>query len=154
MIAANLVPLFGALFLGWTVGVVLLLYWVETVVIGLYSILRMPLAWGWFSLYSVPFFLVHFGVFLNITGRLAIGAYSWVDDVPGRGWETIHPIHGEVRLFWLVVLASHGVSFVTNFIGKKEYRLLKKDPEQLMLAPYRRIFVMMTSVVVGAILVG
>ena len=57
-------------------------------------------------------------------------------------------------MFWLVVLASHGVSFVTNFIGKKEYRLLKKDPEQLMVAPYRRIFVMMASVVLGAIFVA
>ena len=53
------------------------------------------------------------------------------------------------QVFAVLMLASHGVSFVTNFIGNKEYRLLKKDPEQLMVAPYRRIFVMMTSVVVG-----
>jgi hypothetical protein len=45
------------------------------------------------------------------------------------------------------------VSFATNFIAKKEYRLLKKDPKQLMVAPYRRVFVMMASVVVGAIFV-
>ena len=56
-------------------------------------------------------------------------------------------------MFTALMLASHGVSFVTNFIGRKEYRLLKKDPEQLMVAPYRRIFVMMASVVVGAVLV-
>ena len=56
-------------------------------------------------------------------------------------------------MFAALMLASHGVSFVTNLIGKKEFLLLKKDPEQLMVAPYRRIFVMMTSVVVGATLV-
>ena len=154
MIAANLVPLFGTLFLGWTSGIVLLLYWSETAVIGLYAILKMPIAWGWFALYSVPFFIVHFGVFLIIAGRLAIGAHGMVDDVPIRGWEIVHPMHGEVGMFWLVVLTSHGVSFVTNFIGKKEYRLLKKDPEQLMVAPYRRILVMMTSVVVGVVFLG
>ena len=81
------------------------------------------------------------------------GAYVLVDDVPGEGWATLDPIRGELQMFAALMLASHGVSFVTNFIGKKEYRLLKKDPEQLMVAPYRRVFVMMTSVVVGAILV-
>jgi len=147
LIAANLVPLFGTLFFGWTSGIVLLLYWVETAVIGLYSILKMQIAWGWFALFSVPFFIVHFG-------RLAIGAHGMIDDVPIRGWDTVHPIDGEVGTFWFVVLASHRVSFVRNFIGKKEYQLLKKDPEQLMVAPYRRIFVMMASVVVGGVVVG
>ena len=159
LIAANLVPLFGTLFLGWTTGIVLLLYWVETAVIGLYSILKMPVAWGWFALFSVPFFIVHFGAFLGIAGTWAIGAQGMIDgvpinDVPVRGWETVHPIDGEVGTFWFVVLASHGVSFVRNFVGKKEYRLLKKDPDQLMVAPYRRILVMMASVVVGVVVVG
>ena len=135
LIAANLVPLFGTLFLGWTSGDVLIVYWVETAVIGFYTILRMPVAWGWFALFSVPFFIVHFGVFLGIAGRLAIGAYVLVDDVPGQGWATLDPIRGELQVFAVLMLASHGVSFVTNFIGNKEYRLLKKDPEQLMVAP-------------------
>ena len=29
-----------------------------------------------------------------------------VDDVPLQGWEIVHPIHGEVRMFWLVVLGA------------------------------------------------
>ena len=154
LIAANLIPLFGTLFLSWTSGDVLIVYWVETAVIGFYAILKMPVAWGWFSLFSVPFFIAHFGVFLSIAGRLAIGAYVLVDDVPGQRWATLDPIRGELSVFAALMLASHGVSFVTNFIGKKEYRLLKKDPEQLMVAPYRRVFVMMASVVVGAVLVS
>ena len=88
-----------------------------------------------------------------IAGRLAIGAHVLVDDVPGQGWATLDPIRSDLQVFAALMLASHGVSFVTNFIGKKEFLLLKKDPEQLMVAPYRRIFVMMTSVVVGATLV-
>ena len=153
LIAANLVPLFGTLFLGWSIGEVLIVYWVETAVIGFYAILKMPVAWGWFAMFSVPFFIIHFGVFLDIAGMLAIGAYVSIDDVPGQGWSTLDPIRRELQVFAALMLASHGVSFVTNFIGKKEYRLLKKDPEQLMVAPYRRIFVMMTSVIVGAVLV-
>ena len=152
--SANLVPLFGTLFLGWTTGIVLILYWVETAVIGLYSILKMPISWRWFALFSVPSFIVHFGVFLAVAGRFAIGAHSMVDGVPLQGWGIVYSIHGEVGTFWFLMLASHGVSFVRKFIGEEEYRLMKKEPDQLMVAPYRRIFVMMTSVVVGAILVG
>ena len=66
----------------------------------------MSIAWGWFALFSVPFFIVHFGVFLGVAGRFAIGGYSMVDDVPPQGWEIVHPIHGEVRMFWLVVLGA------------------------------------------------
>ena len=63
-------------------------------------------------------------------------------------------MRGELRMYSLVLLVSHGVSFVTNFLGKREYRLLKKDPNQLMAAPYKRVFVMMASVFVGTIVVA
>ena len=154
LIAANLVPLFGSLFLGWTSGIVLMLYWVETAVIGFYSILKMPIAWGWFSLFSVPFFMVHFGVFIIVARYGAIFAYSVVDDFSGTAEELLDPIQGDLRRYALLMLGSHGVSFVTNFIGKKEYRLMKKDPDQLMAAPYKRVLLMMATVFVGTIVVA
>ena len=154
LIAANLVPLIGVLFLGWTSGIVLMLYWVETAVIGFYSILKMPFAWGWFALLSVPFFILHFGVFINVARYCAILASAVADDFDGTASELLDPMRGELRMYSLVLLASHGVSFVTNFLGKREYRLLKKDPDQLMAAPYKRVFVMMASVFVGTIVVA
>ncbi|MDH3417747.1 MAG: DUF6498-containing protein, partial [Gammaproteobacteria bacterium] len=41
LIVANLVPLFGVLFLGWRVFDVIILYWAENVVIGVINVLRM-----------------------------------------------------------------------------------------------------------------
>ncbi len=41
LVLANLIPLVGTLFFGWSSGVILVLYWFETAVIGFYSILKL-----------------------------------------------------------------------------------------------------------------
>ena len=41
LVAGNLVPLFGVLFLDWDVGAIVTLYWAENVVIGGITILKM-----------------------------------------------------------------------------------------------------------------
>ena len=149
LIVANLIPLYGALFLGWSVGSLVVLYWCETAVIGFYSILKLPYATGWNALFSVPFFMVHFGFFLGVTGFIAIGFYVIVDEPVGRRWEALSPIAVQLMIFVPAVLVSHGVSFVTNFIGKKEYRLTN-DEEVLMVGSYLRTGVMFGGIVLGA----
>jgi len=41
LLAANAVPIFGVLFLGWTVLPLVLIYWLENVVIGGFNVLKM-----------------------------------------------------------------------------------------------------------------
>ena len=41
LVAANLVPLAGVLFFGWSVFATLLLFWVENVIVGGFNVLRM-----------------------------------------------------------------------------------------------------------------
>jgi len=41
LIAANLIPLFGAVFLGWDAFAIVLLYWAENVIIGAINVLKM-----------------------------------------------------------------------------------------------------------------
>ncbi|HRQ88290.1 MAG TPA: DUF6498-containing protein, partial [Bacteroidia bacterium] len=69
LVLANLIPLFGAIFWGWSVFEIVLLYWAENVVVGLYAILRIlaagqfPTAWGDFVAKSfvAGFFTFHYG---------------------------------------------------------------------------------------------
>ena len=75
---------------------------------------------------TVPFFIVHFGGFIGITGFVALGFYLAIDGVEGKGLELLMPIRFELMMFIPAIIVSHGVSFVTNFIGKKEY-LLESD---------------------------
>ncbi len=42
----NLVPLYGALALGWSQAGILLIYWAETVIIGFYTVLKMAFSFG------------------------------------------------------------------------------------------------------------
>ena len=88
LVLANLIPLAGTLFFGWSSGVILVLYWFKTAVIGFYSILKLPFAQRWYALLTVPFFIVHFGAFIGITGFVALGSYLVIDGVEGEQPET------------------------------------------------------------------
>lgn len=46
LVAANLVPLVGVLFLGWSLWTILVLYWLENGVIGFFNVLKMAAARG------------------------------------------------------------------------------------------------------------
>jgi Family of unknown function (DUF6498) len=45
LIAANLVPLFGVLFLGWDAFAIVAIYWAENVIIGVINLLKMLTCW-------------------------------------------------------------------------------------------------------------
>jgi hypothetical protein len=174
LIAANSLPLAGALLAGWDAGVILLLYWAENIIIGAYSVLKVitSLGGGWESHFGkaflVPFFLLHYGGFCAVHGvfvsvfaggrnRLRDGFFADAHDWPGplvfigllvnviRGfWER----HGEELIWPLVALAaSHGVSFVQNFLLRGEYRTAA--PKDLMAGPYGRIVLLHVTLIAG-----
>jgi hypothetical protein len=71
---ANLLPLFGVVFLGWDAAAIVLLYWIENLIVGSINILRMILvkvestAGQFQKLFMIPFFCVHFGGFCAVHG--------------------------------------------------------------------------------------
>ena len=64
LVAANLVPLAGALFLGWDLAAIMLLYWAESAIIGFFNLCKMLVIGGWGAAFIGVFFIVHFGGFL------------------------------------------------------------------------------------------
>ena len=74
LVAANLVPLAGVLFFGWSTFATLLLFWVENVIVGGFNVLRMlwaqpdnPLIWV-AKAGTIPFFIIHYGLFTTVHG--------------------------------------------------------------------------------------
>jgi hypothetical protein len=79
LIFANAIPVIGVLFFGWSLMTILVLYWVENGIVGLWTIPRILLArgpepiqagvpsaamsGGCQRLLLVPFFCVHYGIF-------------------------------------------------------------------------------------------
>ena len=58
LVVANIFPILGVLFLGWSVGEIMLLYWAESAVIGIYNIGKMWVIGRWGILLFGPFFFV------------------------------------------------------------------------------------------------
>jgi len=68
LVVSNLVPLAGVLFWDWDVGSIVMLYWSENVILGVYILVKMiaraPIG-GWFA---GVFFSVHCGGFCGVHG--------------------------------------------------------------------------------------
>jgi hypothetical protein len=153
LIVFNLIPLLGVLFLGWNLSSILVLYWSENVVIGLFNVLKMALAQGEVKgsrmtvnrrpvqaahrIFLIGFFAVHFGFF-------TFGHGIFVFTLFGKNLPSLSVLlPGILSLF-----VSHGISFATNFIGKGEYKRVAFP--DLFMQPYKRIFIMHLTVILGA----
>ena len=142
LIAVNLLPLAGVLFFGWSVYDVLLLFWAENLIIGVYAVARMITLLRRNGdrrvLLLIPFFCFHFGLFTMVHGAFVVGMFRPEDHVSG----------GAAMSLWIPFLAliiSHGVSYVTNFLGQQEYRGMRG--EEAMFAPYPRVVILHITVI-------
>ena len=157
LIIANLYPLFGVLLLGWDLASVLFVYWAENVVIGFYNVLKMayagkPLTEGITVKSSgktttdlsksgfILFFIFHYGLFTFVHG-----AFLFTTLAKNLSLD-VAVVAGS-----LFLIVSHGISFFTNYIANKEYQT--KSPEDLFLAPYKRVTVMHLTVIFGSALI-
>jgi hypothetical protein len=154
LIAANVVPMVGVLFLGWNIGDVLLLYWGESLVIGFYTLLKLGVVTKKWVLLHGPFFVIHFGFlllwFLGVTlmishevDRLVAGHYRR-QDFAAIAWNLAPAL--------AAFFVSHGVSFVVNFLGGKEYE--GRDARDLVIEPYRRVGPMLVMTLLAAFIVS
>jgi hypothetical protein len=159
LLIANSVPLVGVLAFQWTVFPILLLYWCENVVVGIYNVLRMifaepeqPVMWV-VKAFLIPFFTVHYGGFTMIHGMFVMMMFS---GAPGAARMTPASILPAVRAadvgFGIAALVlSHGISFVHNYLMGGEYR--RTNPVALMMRPYGRVMVMHITIIAGGALV-
>lgn len=163
LVAVNLVPLFGVLFLGWDVGLILISYWLENGIIGLLNIPKILLAGrdnsvaasviaGFFALHYGGFWIGH-GVFVFILAGLAQRGLFGFFGGSGFGAFAFDPIGNVIRdpailLLALLLLISHVVSFFTNYLGRREY--LNTTPYRQMFQPYSRLVVLHVTILFGA----
>lgn len=149
LIAANLIPVAGAVFLEWELSDVMVLYWAESAIIGLFNIAKIAVTGRWAALFAGPFFAGHFGGFMAIHFLFIYTIF--VEGLQGSG--PSGNLSNVADLFiglWPALLAlalSHGYSFFANFIGKKEYRV--KTIKTLMSEPYSRIIFMHLVLIFG-----
>lgn len=148
LVAANLLPVAGVLFLDWSVFEILLLFWAENLIIGLYNVARMVTVWVHTGRRSIggliPFFFVHYGIFTVAHVMILL-------DLFGPDEVDVVPLLRDFMLPLLALIVSHGVSFLVNFIGQREYEGMSDNA--LMMAPYRRVIVMHLTILLGGFVV-
>ena len=159
LVAVNLVPLFGVLFWGWDVATILIAYWLENGVIGLINIPKIilaargtpvigPVMAGFFALHYGGFWIGH-GIFVFIiVGMATRGPFGFFMGFDPVGNVARDP---QVLLIALLLLISHGVSFLFNYLGRREY--LNTSPMKQMFQPYGRLVILHVTILIGSFFV-
>jgi len=154
LVAANLVPVYGAVAWNWDLGYVLLLYWAESAVIGFFNLCKMAVVHKWLVLFTGPFFLGHFGGFMSIHFLFLYTIFiQGLEPGSGVSGGELAQVFQLFRDLWPALAAlflSHGVSFFTNFIGRREY--LGRSTRDQMMEPYSRIIFMHLVIIFGGML--
>jgi hypothetical protein len=168
LIVANAIPLFGALFLGWNVWMILIVYWLENGVVGVFNVLKMLRAEGdpgdtsgW-TMNGKPmnvvakgavvgFFVMHYGIFWAVHGVFVLtlplfGSMGGEVDML-QGFDPL-----AIVLAVIALAISHGVSYWFNYLGRGEYK--RTSAAGQMWAPYGRLVVLHITIIVGGLAIS
>jgi hypothetical protein len=149
LIIANLVPIAGTIFLGWKLSDVMVIYWAESAVIGLFNICKIAVIGRWLALLAGPFFFGHFGGFMAVH-------FLFIYVIFIQGMESSVSVDdlSKVGLLFIslwpalaALLASHAWSFFSNFLGRNEH--LGRTVQDQMMEPYSRIIFMHLVLIFG-----
>ncbi|NND43757.1 MAG: hypothetical protein HKN58_00435 [Xanthomonadales bacterium] len=148
LVLVNLVPVAGALFWGWNLGHVLVLYWAESAVIGIFNLCKIAVIARWFALLAGVFFISHFGAFMAVHFLFLYGIF--IEGIASSSGGDLGEVAAMFGMLWPAIaglLISHGYSFFANFIGRGEYR--DRSVRTQMSEPYSRIIFMHLVVIIG-----
>jgi hypothetical protein len=171
LIAINLIPIWGVWFMGWNAHLIFVIYCLESIIAGIYTILKLwisvffknrsPIQQSKTSnkikvltaLFLSLFFCFHFGLFIFVQLSIFFGIIGKINGVPISikslmfNFFEIIPLYAQ--LFLLSYFISYGISFLKNFIADGAYKT--KDTSAIMISPYKRIFVQQFLVIFGAV---
>jgi hypothetical protein len=167
LIAANLLPVAGVWFFGWDPKEVFIVYCLETIIIGLFNLLKMAIVTiyrktdTWYNgeaktrvsgLFFMFFFLVHYGMFVAIQMGLFFGV-SGIGDQYHIGffnffykWPQL--IGRDAYIMIGAFVLSYGYKTLTEFVLNGQYKNVSLTV--LMFQPYMRIFVQQFTVIIGS----
>ncbi|WP_035617382.1 DUF6498-containing protein [Hyphomonas johnsonii] len=155
-LVTDLLPILAIILLQWGPTPLVALYWLENLVIGAYTILRLAgsatgnIAKLGAAIFLIPFFTLHYGmfcyghgVFLKSFASNAGGGDGMMDIVrwavgSGEG----------MPVFLAIIVFTNAVFFAVDYIGKREF--VTANPAAEMFAPYGRIVTLHVAIILGA----
>lgn len=173
LILVNLVPLWGVWFEGWSAEEMFLVYCLESVVLGLFIIIKLAILGFAGKSYSppptkdnsqnfspwvgIPFFMVHFGIFLFIQLSIFLSISGFGKQI---GTENPFNFIFHIRRYlsenaqWVLLqfILTYALATTKDFILNGAYKTAPLT--KVMFEPYLRIFVQQFTVILGSMFVG
>ncbi len=155
LLITNLIPLFGAIFLDWSVFTIIFLFWLENAIIGIFNVPKMLLCKGAIvrKLPMAFFFVIHYGFFTSGHGLFLLDifdknfnggpldvwswALSWISQLDGQLWLAV-----------LAIVAYWLFDFTQFALAQRD----RKDIGQQMVEPYSRVVIAHVVLLAGAML--
>jgi hypothetical protein len=178
LLISNLIPLVGVLYWGWDTFVLLMLYWLETVVIAFWTLFRILVAADvaktfagevLLRIYMVVFFLIHSGGFMaghfiflwafyggEWTAKLQITQHDIFETAPREFWNKMVLANG-LLIPLIISFVGRGIAFVAEMAKQPLWTRLVGEEQRttngsLVGALYVRIVIMHLVILGGAAL--
>ncbi|WP_340694136.1 DUF6498-containing protein [Hyphomonas sp.] len=155
-LVTDLLPIIAIILFHWGPTPLVALYWLENLVIGAYTILRLAgaatgdiLKLG-AALFLIPFFTLHYGMFCYGHG-VFLKAFAGGGGMSDGLMDLVRWAVGSgegMALFLGVIIFTNAVFFLVDYIGKSEFRRANLAAE--MFAPYGRIVTLHVAIILGA----
>ncbi len=166
---ANLVPVYGVWFEGWNAVQIFLVFCLETVIIGIFNVVKMGCVtlfvkpkdvWNTegssrlvSGLFFIFFFIIHYGffvfvqtqIFFSISGLMKgnslFGSYR---DIPAA-------LGNDGQLVLLIFITYYTLHTLYHFFLSGQFKTISMG--KLMMQPYSRIFIQQFVVIAGALFI-
>jgi hypothetical protein len=144
LVAANAVPLVGLLFWEWSLFSIMLSYWLENVVIGMFQVQKLRFAEAYRNETGGQwnFFVLNFGIFTFVHGIFVFILF--------QDGEIVRALRAALPVV-LGLVVSHAVSYYENFLNRREYQRFTVN--QLFAQPYPRLFALHLTIIGGGFFV-
>ncbi|MEO5884445.1 MAG: DUF6498-containing protein [Candidatus Limnocylindrales bacterium] len=171
LLVANVIPLVGVLFLGWNVWTILIVYWLENGIVGVFNVAKMARAEGGDAdgspnvivngrsvsstakLGLIPFFVMHYGIFWTVHGVFVLTLPLFGSMGADTGPDMTNGFSpGTIGIAVIALTISHAVSYYFNFLRGGEYRRVSAAGQ--MFAPYGRLVVLHITIILGGIAIA
>lgn len=169
LIVANLLPVYGVWFHEWSAKEVFLVYCLETIIIGLFTILKLIITGSikkqddWTNqsdvttkqpaLLFILFFMVHYGMFVTVQMGMFFGISGIGSEVNISFFNFFYTwpklVTKEAAIMLSAFIVSYSLKNLSEYILSGEYRTVSMN--QVMFQPYGRIFIQQVTVILGSI---
>ena len=166
LIIANLVPVYGVWFEGWSAIDAFIVYALETIILGFMTLIKlgiMTLVRGtdtWYNegssmqasgLLFMLFFTLHYGLFVAVQTTIFSQSAGIVPSDKGLLYFFFHwysYINTDIAIMLLVFVMSYFITSLLPFIARGDYKRISMM--RVMFQPYGRIIIQQFTVILGS----